>query len=551
MSERFDQEKNYVIFASSTNNMYSLQQQSSIILPDFSERDIAVLKKYYEFNERYREVASEELIARIKDHPLWGPIIGQMTPGQMKAQSDRSREIQRAAIYEGKWKEYIDDLMVQGRMYARMNVHYNEWYELVSLAKVILLPYIKRDYAHSLEEAVDIIDGMSKFVDYAMYGIAEAYFSEKNEIIRSGEERFRVIFENSEDVICQVDRNGLILEINQVTPGQTKQDLIGKNAFSFQGEKNKVIMQDAFRQVLENKTSTYYETDLDTNHGKRYFSSTMGPILNKAGEVESAVIIARDITMQKKAEIELTKLNLNLEQKVSERTDELNSINKELESFTYSVSHDLRAPLRAINGFAEILKEESSEALNEEAKDALSEIINNVSKMGQLIDNLLEFSRLGKKQFSKAEVDMNELFNTVIEDLKKASDKPFSFEIDHLPKANGDRGMLKQVVINLVSNAIKYSSKKENPHIRVSSEINNGHTTYAVKDNGAGFNMRYYDKLFGVFQRLHGASEFEGTGVGLAIVQRIILRHAGKVWAEGKENDGATFYFSLPNHPNQ
>jgi light-regulated signal transduction histidine kinase (bacteriophytochrome) len=246
------------------------------------------------------------------------------------------------------------------------------------------------------------------------------------------------------------------------------------------------------------------------------------------------------------AELELYNLNLTLEKKVAERTEELAAINKELESFTYSVSHDLRSPLRAINGFSEILKRELGSELTEDADDCLKEILKNTKKMGQLIDNLLEFSRLGKRTMQKARVDMEELFNTIADESRRTNPKA-TFLIHEIAEATGDREMLKQVVINLLSNAVKYSSKNPSPRIEIGSEQKNGNTIYYVKDNGAGFNMRYYDKLFGVFQRLHGSDEFEGIGVGLAIVQRVVSKHGGKVWAEGEEEKGATFYFSLPD----
>ena len=224
----------------------------------------------------------------------------------------------------------------------------------------------------------------------------------------------------------------------------------------------------------------------------------------------------------------------------------LYNLNRELEAFTYSVSHDLRAPLRAISGFSQILKEEITDNLNADARDALDEIIINIKKMGQLIDDLLEFSRLGKQHVSTTLVDMNNLFDTVVNDITKLSTQKAKLIIKPLQPVQGDRAMLKQVAYNLVSNALKYSANKEKPVIEIGCKDEENAVTYYVKDNGAGFNMNYYDKLFKVFQRLHGFSEFEGTGVGLAIVQRIISKHNGEVWAEGKENEGAVFYFSLP-----
>ncbi len=236
----------------------------------------------------------------------------------------------------------------------------------------------------------------------------------------------------------------------------------------------------------------------------------------------------------------LHELNENLRQK----NLELEYSNKELDAFTYSVSHDLKAPLRAIRGYTKILKEDYEEKLDEEGKRVLGLIIDNSLKMSNLIDSLLLLSKLGKKDMKKKPIDMDQLVNTILqefqEDLKNG--KP-SLEIKKLPSIMGDAELLKQVLINLISNAIKYSSKKESPKIEIGSSASEKEITYYVKDNGAGFNMQYVNKLFGVFQRLHENSEFEGIGIGLAIVQRIVLRHGGRVWAEGELNRGATFFF--------
>lgn len=225
----------------------------------------------------------------------------------------------------------------------------------------------------------------------------------------------------------------------------------------------------------------------------------------------------------------------------------LEAANQDLESFSYSVSHDLRAPLRAINGFTEILLEDYIDKLGDDAQYLLGEIIANSKKMGQLIDNLLDFSRISKQQVSVGNVDTQQLVNSVITQLKQLEpDRDVIFEIGNLESTIGDRNMLRQVYVNLISNALKYSSKKEVSVIQIGCFNENNHQNFYIKDNGAGFDMTYYDKLFGVFQRLHSSNEFEGTGVGLAIVQKIIAKHDGRVWAEGKVGEGASFYFSLP-----
>ena len=225
--------------------------------------------------------------------------------------------------------------------------------------------------------------------------------------------------------------------------------------------------------------------------------------------------------------------------------EKLIEINNELESFSYSISHDLRAPLRAINGYAQILNEDYGHKLDQEGMRILETITANATKMGTLIDDLLAFSRLGRKEMQKTEVDMNQLIESVINETNKSTTHKAKINTTHLHNVKADYSLLHQVMFNLVSNAIKYSSKGENPIVTISSEEKNGEIIFSVTDNGVGFDMQYSDKLFGVFQRLHSYEEFKGTGVGLAIVHRIISKHGGKVWAEGIVNKGATFHFSL------
>ena len=239
----------------------------------------------------------------------------------------------------------------------------------------------------------------------------------------------------------------------------------------------------------------------------------------------------------------------HLEAQVAQRTKALEGTNAELESFSYSVSHDLRAPLRAIHGFARILLEDHHAKLDPEAQRLLGVIDQNTRRMGQLIDDLLAFSRLGRTDLTTGPVDMKELARLVADDVQRAeSDRNGSLEIriDPLPPARGDRGLLRQVISNLILNAAKFTRGRPSARIEVGSHPNGDEVVYYVKDNGAGFDGRYADKLFGVFQRLHSAEEFDGTGVGLAIVKRIVQRHGGRVWAEGAVNQGATFYFALP-----
>jgi light-regulated signal transduction histidine kinase (bacteriophytochrome) len=280
----------------------------------------------------------------------------------------------------------------------------------------------------------------------------------------------------------------------------------------------------------------------------RWFLSRSLPVKDEAGRVVKWFGTATDIEDAKRAEAEIKRLNEDLERRVVERTAQLEAANKELEAFSYSVSHDLRAPLRAMDGFSRILLEDHAAQLDPEGQRLLDVIRENARWMGQLIEDLLAFSRVSRKEPERGRVDMRALAEQVIAELTAASGGvSYDITLGDLPPALGDARLIRQALYNLLANAFKFSRTQPRPSVSLTAERGAaGEWVYCVRDNGVGFDPRYAAKLFNVFQRLHGQDEFEGTGVGLAIVQRIIQRHGGRVWAAGEIDCGAAFYFTLP-----
>lgn len=346
-------------------------------------------------------------------------------------------------------------------------------------------------------------------------------------------------------VICLIDPDFryLLIEGDMLEKlGYSKEMLLGKKAAD-------VLPPDVFAGVQEELSRAFTGITITReSHRNGYDTiSRFIPLKDADNSVYAIMTVAIDVTELKQAQRNIAELNQGLEEKIIKRTEQLNLANKELENFSYSVSHDLRSPLRIIDGYSQILLEDYAPQLDADGQQTIQVIMRNAKKMGQLIDDLLDFSRSGKKEMKMGQVNMNELVAEVLQELRSGGVRvPAALRCHPLQDAWGDSNLLRQVWVNLLSNAVKYSANRAQPEVEIGMQERGNEQVYYVKDNGAGFDMKYAGKLFGVFQRLHRQDQFSGTGVGLALVQRIIIRHGGRVWAEAKEDAGATFYFTLP-----
>lgn len=354
------------------------------------------------------------------------------------------------------------------------------------------------------------------------------------------------VVKQSNDAIYLHDPEGKIISWNEgaeVNYGFSESEALNMKIWNIVPNFLLEETQEVINTILRGEQIQALETKRITKYGKIIdvvFSASV--ITDSNNALKSVAITERDITKQKKSELEIYNLNSDLTRNVAQ----LEVINNELESFSHSISHDLRAPLRAINGYANIIQDEYKAQFDDELTRLFQIIQNNAKRMGVLIDGLLDFSKLGRKEVKKSSINVNDMVTQVLKEMSHLIQPHTKIEIADLGYVEGDYTLIYQCFVNLVSNALKYSSKKAEPLIEIGSIANENEFVYFVKDNGAGFNMDYVDKLFGVFQRLHTDEDFEGTGVGLGIVKRIVAKHGGKVWAEGKIDEGATFYFSLP-----
>jgi PAS domain S-box-containing protein len=365
-------------------------------------------------------------------------------------------------------------------------------------------------------------------------------------------ERLLKVIDNTSAVIYLRDSDGRYLLVNRQYEelfAIKRKDIIGLTDHDLFPP----AMADDFRandlKALAHGAPIQMEEIAPHADGPHTYITVKYPIVDGAGRAYAICGISTDITELKRAEEKVRQLNTELEQRVRERTAELEASTRELDAFAYSVSHDLRAPLRAVAGFSEVLLEDYADRLDEDGREYLNRVLAATDRMGRLIDDLLDLSRAARVELARSSVDLSELSKQVAAELRAAEpdrDRTVQILVEPGLKAFGDAALLRLVLQNLIGNAWKFTAKKPDARIDIGSAVTDGEQVFFVRDDGAGFDMRYLDKLFVPFQRVHSFDEFSGSGIGLAIVWRIIARHGGRVWAEGEPGAGAAFHFTLP-----
>jgi PAS domain S-box-containing protein len=439
--------------------------------------------------------------------------------------------------------EYLNLLARKRADYTRKNIDYHQRVEKLMdiMVKYTLLDFSEKAYVSEHGDEIDAIAlGFNSLSEELQAAINLSKI--RLETVEESNAQIETLLQNAPNAVIVIDEQGLVKKWNK------KSELI----FGWSAEE---VMNKFMHNLI--MPERYIQAHQKGIH--HFLHTGEGPVLNKTIEISAVrknkeefpielsisavksqgkflfIAFISDISQRRKAEEEIKRINENLADSV-----------KALESFTYSVSHDLRAPLRAIHGYVNILKNDYSATIDEHGQAMMNSVVSNSKKMGQLIDDLLALSRLERVALTKTEVNVNELVASVIADLSfGTTDQKTQFIVNPLPVAVGDHNLIVQVYTNLISNAIKYSSLKENPVVEIGATKENDTLVYFVKDNGSGFDMKFYNKLFGVFQRLHDEREFEGNGIGLSIVKQIVTRHKGNVWATSEPGKGATFYFTL------
>lgn len=654
---------------------------TQILIPELTSDELQGLKNYWKVYESHRDDITTALMDLALDHPEFRFILENVPSQHAENGQDAAVELQRRAIFEGEWEPYLNNLRIQGMLYAQAGLSFQAWFKIVGGFRKYMMPYLLDSYGKSPERLLSAMNGIDLFIDIVMGVVGESYLSTKEKLILQQKEflqesqgQLTGIINSAMDAIITINKNQHILIFNPAAEkmfGYLADEVLGEpltmlipdrlrhkheadvrafgrtsvtkramgrldmvfglraNGEEFPleasisqteiagGKTYTAILRDiserqefekALRaseqlyhstldnmlegaQIIDSEWRYVYVNDAAVRQGRESRENLIGRRMDEVypgientemysvlkhcmrdgtsrkmlneftypdGEKrwfelsiqpsrEGLFILSIDITERKQAVDELRELKDDLEQRVELRTAQLEASNKELEAFSYSVSHDLRAPLRSIDGFGQALLEDYLEELPDEGQDYLNRIRAAAQRMAQLIDDILNLSRVSRFPLERRTVDLSHLAQDVIDELQQAEyQRKVDFSVTPGLKAEVDRRLIKIVLENLLGNAWKFTSKNnERPLIEFGAEQREDGRVFYVRDNGSGFDMTYANKLFGAFQRLHLSSDFPGTGIGLATVQRIIHRHGGRVWAEGALNRGATFYFTV------